>query len=155
MNTLRLGNAMGSVIRCFVFGIAVLGVVACGGRGNTDGGSAVDNDAGLGSQFVADGGAGATLKISLTSPRIPVGDERGFFVTATDPNGAPLEFIRIFCSAEPGIGIVFPESGFEFTGADGRMSGVVEMLDPGSFVLQCEGPLGFGLVDRVTLVGLE
>ncbi|MCB0358207.1 MAG: hypothetical protein KDD44_01175, partial [Bdellovibrionales bacterium] len=134
----------------------LLGTLALGcsnGTGDTDdpGGQAT-----VGTQYVADGGAGASLAISIVGgPTMTTGSTRGFFVTALDPSGAPLDFLRIFCESEAGIAIIEPSAGgvaFEYTGADGRMSGLLGAVTPGSYVLQCEGPNGSGLLARMTIV---
>lgn len=121
----------------------------CGGRGNTEG---EQTDSANGAGFVSDGGAGATLTIRLGSDSIGVGDTTSFFVTATDPAGAPLEFLRIFCESERGIAILEPSSGgvaFESTSSNGTMSGVLGGVVPGSYILECRGPQGSNLVDRI------
>ena len=123
-------------------------------RGDSDGGDAVEDDAGIGVQFVGDGGAGATLAITAPS-RLGVGATSGFSVMATDSAGAPLGFIRIFCESERGIAILEPSSGgtaFEMTNSRGFMSGVVGGLTPGSYILECRGPLESQLVARAEIV---
>ena len=125
-------------------------------KGSTDGGTAAQDDGsgGLGSQFVSDGGAGGTLTLTITGG-LTVAGTTGFRVTATDPAGRPLAFIRIFCESELGIAILEPNSGgvaFESTGPDGLMSGVIGGLLPGSFIMECRGPQGFNLVARAQVV---
>ena len=127
--------------------------VGCNTGGDTDGGPAND-DTLPGGQFVSDGGAGGSLSISLTGPLTTAGTT-GFFVTATDPSGAPLAFIRIFCETEKGIAILEPISGgtsFEHTGPDGVMSGLLGGLVPGSYILECRAPEGFNLVAREQII---
>lgn len=130
--------------------LCLLGAMACNG-GDTDGGTASE-DMGGGSPFISDGGAGATLTIRLHEEEIGVGDTAPFEVLLRDPQGAPIEFIRIFCESERGIAIIEPSSGgvaFESTGPDGNMSGVLGGVTPGSFMLECRAQQGFNLYDRV------
>lgn len=132
-------------------GIVSLVLLAGCDSGDTDGGSATP---GQGPSFVSDGGAGATLTIE--APRtIDVGDRQPFRVTALDPNGQPLSFIRIFCETESGIAILEPSRGgvaFEHTGAAGVMSGVLGGVTPGSYLLECRGPQGFNLLARMSIL---
>ncbi len=143
------------------FGQTLLGVIAaalvamtyvgCQGTGNTNG---EPETAEVSGQLVADGGFGSTLTIAVSSP-LGVGDRAPFTVTAVDPNGLPLAFIRIACESESGIAILEPSRGgtaFESTGAAGVMSGVVGGVAPGSYVLECRGPEGFNLVDRISIL---
>lgn len=143
------------------FGQTLLGVTAatvvamtyvgCQGGGNTEG---EPSTADVSGQLVSDGGFGSTLTIAATGP-VGVGERIPFTVTALDPNGAPLEFIRIACESELGIAILEPSRGgsaFASTGAAGVMSGVLGGLVPGSYVLECRGPEGFNLVDRISLL---
>lgn len=136
-------------------GVLFLGLLtACGGTGSTDGGVAVTDDAGIGAQFVSDGGSGGTLRIEAPA-RLAVGDREEFRVIATDPSGAPLSFIRIFCESELGIAILEPSSGgvaFESTGSAGVMSGVLGGLTAGSYLLECRGPQGFNLLARTSIL---
>ncbi len=69
-----------------------------------------------------------------------------------DPSGAPLEFLRITCDSELGIAILEPSTGAERTDASGAMSGRLGGLTPGSFILECRGPFGTNLVDRISIV---
>jgi hypothetical protein len=120
-------------------------------QGNTGGGT---NNTTPGAILVADGGFGGTLSIEITGD-LSVGGTVGFFVRAFDPNGAPYEFIRIFCESERGIAILEPSSGgvaFESTDQSGTMSGVLGGVAPGSYILECRGPVGFQLVDRVSII---
>ena len=149
-----LRSKLGRTIFIVLFSAVVISLAAaCGGRGDTDGGQGNDN-AGLGPVFVSDGGSGGTL--TITAPfTITTGSRVGFSVTAVDPTGAPLPFIRLFCESEHGIAIIEPSSGgvgFESTNADGFMSGVLGGLAPGSYILECRGPEGFNLIDRVSIV---
>ncbi len=136
-------------------GVLTLGAMTLAGCSKGDTGDA-GNNSGPGTQFVSDGGAGATLEITVVGGnRLATGSTTGFFVEARDPSGLALAFIQIFCESEHGIAIIEPSSGgvaFEMTGEDGNMSGVIGAVTPGSFVLQCEANNGFGLVDRVTIV---
>jgi hypothetical protein len=141
--------------RC-VTSAALIVVVAVGSfagcTGNTDGGSGAEGV--INPQFVADGGAGATLSLSVLGP-LTVGGTVAFTVTAIDPVGAPLAFTRIFCESERGIAILSPNSGgvaFEHTGPNGVMSGRLGGLLPGSYIMECRGPIGFGLLIRAQVV---
>jgi len=130
-----------------VLGLAFLSlVVACGGDKT---GSTTDN----GVTYVSDGASGSKLVIELEDGgiEIPVAARVNFKVTATDPQGAPLVNIRLFCESEHGIAILEPSKAgvaFEHTGSVGAMSGVLGGLSPGSFLLECRGPQGFNLVTR-------
>jgi hypothetical protein len=76
-------------------------------------------------------------------------------VVATDPQGNPLQYTRIFCESEHGIAILEPSNGgvaFEHTNAEGMMSGVLGGLTPGSYILECRAPVGLNLVARTQLV---
>jgi hypothetical protein len=120
--------------------------IACGG-GNTDGTTS------LGTNYVSDGAAGSTLKIELEEggKEIPTGERVKFRVIATDPQGAPLNHIRIFCETEQGIAILEPSRNgvaTEHTSARGAMSGVLGGLTEGSFLIECRGPQGFNLIAR-------
>lgn len=142
--------------------VAVLGAIglltsfgACHGSNDTDGGIASDN-LGTGNQPTSDGGFGASLTITLSDGDniIGTGEREGFFVTALDPSGAPIAFRRVFCDSEQGIAILEPSAGgvaFEHTGADGRLSGVLGGLTPGSFLIECRLEEGFNLVARKSL----
>ena len=131
--------------------VGLLAGIGCDG-GDTDGGVG-SGGAGLGNQYVSDGGAGASLKIISDDTDIPTGDRQGFFVEALDPRGVPLDFIRIMCDSEHGLAILEPsDNGIaaEHTGADGRMSGVLGCITPGSYLLECRAPEPSGLLTRMT-----
>ncbi|MCB0324592.1 MAG: hypothetical protein KDD69_13510 [Bdellovibrionales bacterium] len=143
------------------FGRSFVGVVvgasmacaflACDGGGDTDGNP---DSVGVGDQFVDNGGAGSTLRITANGP-IPVGGRIDFLVTATDPSGLPLSNIRLNCESEHGIAIIEPSRGgvaFEHTNVNGIMSGVLGGVAPGSYLLECRGPQGFNLQDRISLL---
>lgn len=135
-------------------GILAIGLVAggCGGRGDTDGGPA-NGDTGPGYQYVDDGGSGSTLVIEHDG-EIRTGEQEDFRVIATDPNGQPLSFIRIFCETEQGISIIEPSRGgvaYEHTNINGIMSGVIGGLHPGSYLMECRAPQGFNLIARKSL----
>lgn len=128
--------------------LVAVGLVSCS-QGSTDGDEGNDV-AGLGAQFVADGGAGASLTISAPTT-LATGSTSGFSVTALDPLGAPLAWLRLFCESERGIAILEPSAGgtsFESTGTNGMMSGVIGCTTPGSFMMECRGPDGYGLKTR-------
>lgn len=134
-----------------MFGAACICSVVFAGcnSGDTDGGE----DTTLGTQFVGDGGSGAKLTIEAPAT-IAVGATVGFFVEALDPRGAPLAFLRVFCETEKGIAILEPSAGgvaFEHTGLDGRMSGKLGGLLPGSYIIECRAPEGYNLVARLSL----
>ena len=130
--------------------VSALVLAGCSG-GDTDGEGNSNN--GTGNQFVGDGGAGATIKI-IADDTIGVSDVKGFFVEVLDPRGAPLSYVRVFCESEKGIAIIEPSSGgvaFEHTGPDGKMSGKIGGLTPGSYIMECRAPEGFGLVARKSI----
>lgn len=106
-----------------------------------------------GAVLVANGGFGSTLNIDVQGD-LRTGDTVGFFVEARDPNGAPLPFLSIFCDTEDGLALLEPTSGSERTDQNGLMSGVIGGENPGSFVLECRGPAGSGLRDRVSIVSV-
>ncbi len=123
--------------------------------GDTDGGSAGE-EAAIGTQYVSDGGAGATLRIytSHDQTQLPVTDMLTFWVTLLDPQGQPVPWVRIFCETEHGLAIIEPSHGgvaFEHTNSEGYMSGVIGGLTPGSFIMECRAPEGFNLVDRIQI----
>lgn len=129
--------------------IAGLGVAYIG-CGSTGSGS---SDVGLGAHPVSDGGFGAKLTIELAGGgnEIPTAGKKDFLVIATDPNGLPIARERVFCESEKGLAIIEPSSGgvaFEHTNADGKMSGVLGGVTPGSFMLECRLPEGFNLIAR-------
>ena len=137
-----------------------LALWGCSGSGNTDGGHAAAN-AKFGDQYVSDGAAGATLSFEFTQsanipgaggPSLLVGGTSGFFVTVKDSRGRPLPYIRISCDTEQGLAIVEPSTGREHTNSEGRMSGRVGGVYPGSFLMECRGPQGFNLLGRAELV---
>lgn len=136
------------------FLIAALGVSALTScQGNTDGDER-RSDSLVGERYVADGGAGATITIDAPKD-IAVGEQEAFSVTLTDPQGQPMPYVRVFCESEKGIGILEPSSGgvaFEHTGSRGVMSGVLGGVVPGSYLLECRGPEGYGLIARTTIV---
>lgn len=137
---------LGAILLASVLGLSTAGC----NSGDTDGGPGND-DAGTGNQFVSDGGAGASIAIEAPT-EIAVGEEAEFFVSLTDASGVGIPDTRIFCESEKGIAIIEPSSGgvaFESTSKNGRMSGVLGGLLPGSYMLECRGPQGFNLVDRV------
>lgn len=123
---------------------------SCGGQ--TDGGDAASS-ASDGLQYVSNGGSGSTLRIELEgADTIPTGGQVVFKVTATDPNGSPLSYIRINCESEHGIAILEPSRGgvsFETTNASGIISGVLGGVTPGSYMLECRAPQGYNLVTRL------
>jgi len=140
----------------FVVLVLCLSVYAfgCGGRGDTANNN--DPNAGSGTPFVSDGGSGSTLKIEFegSGNELGVTQQREFKVIATDPQGNPLSYIRVFCESERGIAILEPSSGgvaFESTSLNGIMSGVIGGLAPGSYLMECRGPQGFNLIARASL----
>lgn len=133
-----------------VAAVTLLGVTSCG---DTDGSSASE-DAGVGTQFVADGGAGGSIAINV-SGSLTVAGTTTFSVRLLDPRGAPIAFARIFCESENGLAILEPSEGgvaFESTDANGFMSGVLGGLAPGSYILECRAPAEFNLIARATVV---
>ena len=161
MSRFKARTALNTLTKPFIFGLLIVGVmsifgyVACNGQGDTDGGPGND-DAGIGSQPVSDGGFGATLTIRLKDgdDEIGITEREAFFVDAYDPNGQPLAFRRVFCETEKGIAILEPSKGgvaFEHTGPDGSMSGVLGGVTPGSYLIECRLEQGFNLVARKRL----
>lgn len=125
-------------------------LLACG-SGGTDGGEPE-----AGAQFVADGGAGGSITISVKGS-LTVTGTTAFSVNLRDASGAPLAFVTISCESERGIAIIEPSlNGIaqEATGPDGSMSGILGGLLPGSYMLECRGPQGFGLIAR-TRIGIS
>ncbi len=151
MSCLKIKQSLLVTLGIAAFGVA--GVLA----GCSGGDTGPDNsDAGTRDGYVSDGGSGATLTIRLAddSDELNVADTKGFYVEALDPRGAPLEYIRIFCESERGIAIIEPSANgiaFEHTGPDGLMSGKLGGLLPGSFLLECRAPEGYGLIARARL----
>ena len=141
------------VIRTAIFSatcIAAVGFLACS-RGDTAGNAeSVAKAEGSGDPFVADGGSGSTLTLSVPSS-VGVGQRVGFSVTATDPSGQPLAFIKIVCNSERGISILEPTDGanaVQSTSSNGLMSGQIGGTNPGSYLLECRAPEG----DRKSVV---
>lgn len=131
--------------------LATVGILACS-RGDTAGNAESVADAeSSGNPFVADGGAGSTLTINAPE-RMSIGSRVGFTVTAIDPSGQPLQFIKIVCDSEQGIAITEPNTGVQSTNSNGLMSGQVGGARPGSYMLECRAPEGFNLVDRVQII---
>lgn len=120
--------------------------VACK-QGDTDGGG---NDTTPGVQYVSDGAAGARLTLELEDDLVVAGTAN-FLVLATDPDGAPIPFLKITCDTERGIAILEPSTGFEHTSTRGGMSGVLGGDAPGSYLIECRGPNGTNLLVRKTL----
>lgn len=134
--------------------IVSLGAIlaAVSGCGDSDGGSdeesAANND-----NYVADGGAGSSIAISVKG-RLTVGGTAGFSVILVDPYGLPLERIPVVCDTEEGIAILEPIQGgiaVEHTDQNGQMSGLLGGERPGSYMLECRAADSFGLVARTTL----
>lgn len=127
-------------------------LTGCGGRGDTA--NSGDPNAGLGQPYVSSQGGGSTIRLELegTGNEIRVADTRNFKVTLTDPQGAPISHVRVFCESEKGISILEPSSGgvaFAHTNVNGVMSGVLGGLLPGSHMLECRAPQGFDLTARM------
>lgn len=133
--------------------IVTMALFSC--TGDTDGGSA--GDAALVSNpFVDNGGAGAKIELEIesTDNQVGVGEEVPFRVRVTDPQGAPLQFVRIFCDTELGVAITEPARNgvaVETTSARGYMSGSIGGVTPGSYIMECRAQAGFNLVDRVSV----
>ena len=140
-----------------LFVLAPIGLISC--TGDTDGGSAaggaLDSD-----PFIDNGGAGAKLEIELNSDNrtdggeVGVGEEIEFRVHVTDANGAPMEFVRVFCDSELGLAIIEPSANgvaIESTNSRGYMSGSLGGVTPGSFLLECRAQSGFNILDRTTV----
>lgn len=125
----------------------------CLGGGSTDGGGGRDDVSELNGsslQYIADGGAGASMSLEVPSV-ISVGGTADFVARLRDPRGLPLDYVRVACDSEKGVAILEPSSGgvaFEHTSVSGNMSGVLGGLLPGSYVIECRAPDGFGLVAR-------
>jgi len=127
--------------------IAVVGLLTACENGDTDGGEAVDVSDNTFPEFVSNGGS---LRIDPTVSRLNLGDKGGFFVRVRDADGAPLDGIRITCSAENGIALFSGVN--EITNDNGEVSGNFCGVAGGSFILECRAPVGFGLIDRETIV---
>jgi hypothetical protein len=150
MKLRKLSNAS---ILAALFVLAPMALISC--TGDTDGGGAAQGalDA---DPFVDNGGAGANLEIEINSDNkeVGVGEEVEFRVHVTDPNGQPLQFVRVFCDSELGVAIIEPSANgvaIESTNANGYMSGSIGGVTPGSFLLECRSQSGFNLVDRITV----
>lgn len=138
---------MRTILRSLLVVLAAAIVFVACKQGDTDGGG---NDTTPGVQFVSDGATGARLTIELEDDLV-VGGTAGFLVLATDPNGAPIPFLRITCDTEQGIAILEPSTGSEHTSTRGGMSGVLGGDAPGSYLIECRGPNGTQLLARKTL----
>ncbi len=130
----------------------ILAVALSSCTGDTDGGSGADK-AQTSDPYVDNGGSGAKIELEIEAPdnSIAVAERAGFRVRVTDPQGQPLEFVRILCDTERGVAILEPTTGVESTSARGVMSGVIGGSLPGSFVMECRAQTGFNLVDRVSV----
>ena len=141
-------------IRILATAVGVLMISGCFGGGDTEGGKGKETaNSGADARYVADGGAGATMTMDAPLTMV-VGETDEFRVHLRDPQGQPLEYIRIFCESEKGIAILEPSSGgvgFEHTSVNGNMSGVLGALLPGSYIIECRAPDGFGLVVRQSI----
>ena len=146
---LRTGLIL-AIVAAFVVSLVV---IACGGRGNTDGGEAVElastHDRPFGDGFSNTSGR---IIISINSQRMATGSTTGFAVQLLDSSGRPLEGVNVFCDTELGLAIIEPTNGFELTGSDGTMSGVLGADSPGSYAIECRAPNGFGLVASTIVV---
>ena len=142
---MKTANTKTKIILAAAFISLMAMMVACGG-------SKTNSDTDAGDQYVSNGGSGSKLVLELEdATEIPTGGKVGFRVLATDPKGAALSHIRIFCETEKGIAIIEPSSGgvaFESTNDRGGMSGVIGGVSPGSFLMECRAPEGFNLVVR-------
>lgn len=150
MSTSKLSRAAKGI--SLLLSLAFVSLIGCTGS-NTDGGKAANTASNTFPQFVSDGGAGSTLLINVPTT-IATGSTAGFSVTATDPTGAPLAFVRIFCETELGLALLEPSSGgtgFESTNGNGLMSGLLGGLTPGSYIIECRAPQGFNLVVRASV----
>lgn len=133
-----------------VVGIVGLAVLTSGCIGDT-GGEGGKDDAAIGTQYVPDAGQGASLEISVNRS-VSTCSETGFTVTAKDPFGDPLEYFRIYCNSETGVGLTEPTSNFFLTGAAGVASGSIACLSPGSWVMECRATdSAITLVDRLSI----
>ena len=133
--------------------IATMALFSC--TGDTDGGSEAKNAVDV-NPFVDNGGAGAKLEIEIDSPerQVGVGQEVEFRVKVTDPQGAPLQFVRVFCDTEQGVAIIEPSRNgvaLESTNRNGYVSGSIGGVTPGSYVMECRAQSGFNLVDKTTI----
>lgn len=145
----KVARTLGAIIVASLFAALTIG-----GCGDTGGGSAVEDGAGLGTNYVSDGGAGATLTIDVKGD-LAVANTVGFSVVLTDPRGAPLSYVRVFCETEHGIAILEPSKGgyaFEHTDASGQMSGLLGGVSAGSYVIECRAPLEYNVIGRETIV---
>ena len=143
-----IGKSLLATLATVLFATAC--IIGCG---NTDGGSAVETYAGLGTHYVSDGGAGGTISIDVKGS-VSVGETTPFVVSVRDSQGAPLQFVRVFCESEHGIAIVEPSKGgtaFEHTDTYGNMSGVIGGMSPGSYVLECRAPIEYNLIARTSV----
>ena len=130
--------------------LLLLSTFGCGGQGDTDDGN---SDAGIGAQFVSDGGAGASIRIQVFGD-LDVGGTTDFIVQVLDPQGNPIPAVGIACDSENGIAILEPSAGgvaISQTAVNGIMSGVLGGVTPGSYVLECRAEQGFNLIDRTTI----
>ncbi|MCC6932785.1 MAG: hypothetical protein IT292_05985 [Deltaproteobacteria bacterium] len=126
-------------------GVCIIGCGDTDGDGNTD--------AGLGTQYVSDGGAGGSITIDVKED-LTVGGTSPFMVSLRDAQGQPLTFVRIFCESEHGIAIIEPSKGgtaFESTDSYGNMSGVIGGMSPGSYMFECRAPIEYNLIARVSV----
>ncbi|MCO6429279.1 MAG: hypothetical protein J5J00_00335 [Deltaproteobacteria bacterium] len=125
-----------------VFSIGlVVGLNACTGGGDTDGGPAGDQNF-EGTQFVPTDDAAGSIRVEVNNDRLQIGETSGFFVTVRDANGGPVPGLRISCDSEAGVAILEPNTGREITDSEGTVSGVLGCEQPGSFQFGCRLPAG-------------
>lgn len=127
-------------------------LISCG-SGDTDGGPGNDAANPTGNPYVSDGGAGGSIFLTMDQ-EIGVGEIKEFILSLRDSNGQPLPFVRTYCDTERGIAIIEPNRGgaaYEHTSANGNMSGRFGGALPGSYIIECRGPVGYGLIVRKTL----
>jgi len=145
MNFLSLFGIELNKVRSFragVFGtLVLLALVIAGCTGDTDGGSAADEDF-AGTQFVDTDDAAGSIRLEVNDEEVAVSQTSGFRVTVRDANSGPVENVAISCDTEDGLALLEPTSGVEHTDSSGGMSGVVGCEAPGSFRIGCRLPIG-------------
>lgn len=135
----------GLLVSALVLPLVAGSIIGC--AGDTDGGEGADNAGIVDGDFVADGAAGASIEIDVLET-IFVGGQSGFFVRLRDSAGQPIQFLRVVCDTEPGLGIVDPLTGAGLTDSFGNFSGRLAGVTRGSFAIECRGPFGTNLVAR-------
>ncbi len=139
------------ICKILLLALTILSLSSCN-QGDTGGGL---QQAFPGSVLVGDQNNGlASLRINADT-NVPLGGTIEYTVEARGADGGPLSFLPISCDTEVCLSVVEPNqtvngtAGIANTSSGGVMSGVLGGSCPGSFIMECRGPAGSGLVARM------